>query len=430
MRIAFLAYRGNMKSGGQGIYLHALSRALAARGHEIEIFVGPPYPDPMPWARVEHLENQQFWAAGFSDDPRAFLPRDDPFRTLHPLNFYEYVVSRFGFLPEPFAFSLRGARALLRRIRAGSRYDIVHDVQSLSYGLLWLQALGLPVVTTVHHPLTVDRRFSLQRDRSFMEYKGTCTFYPVRTQGRVARRLDAVLTSSRISQLEIERGFGVARHRIHNVHNGVELPEPGRLEPREVPGELLFVGRGRDPNKGLEHLLAALTVLPSDLRLRVLDDFPMGTPLEKQLRDVRLRERVSFLGKVSREELEQAYRDAAIVVVPSLFEGFGLPAIEALAAGTPVVASEAGALPEVLSAAGAGKLVRPADPSALAKGISEVLEDWDGARRAAQRARPRIEEHFAWPRVAARTEAVYESVLRARRTTSPSRLSLSSAAPR
>jgi glycosyltransferase involved in cell wall biosynthesis len=413
MRIAFLAYRGNMKSGGQGIYLHSLTRTLAERGHEIDCFVGPPYPDPMTWARVEQIENQQFWSATYRKGRGAFLPRPDPFRIFHPLNFYEYAVSRFGYLPEPFAFSLRGARAVLARIRQGVRYDIVHDVQSVSYGLLWLRALGLPVVSTIHHPLTVDRRFSLRRDRNFKDFKGTFTFYPVRTQGRVARRLDGVITSSQVSAHEIVRGFGVRPERIHNVLNGVDLPPPGQLRTRPTPPELLYVGRTGDPNKGLEHLLAAMALLPAEVRLRVLDAFPVETELAEQVRGPRLRDRVDFAGKIPRADLETAYRTATVVVVPSLFEGFGLPAIEGLAAGTPVVATRAGALPEVLGRAGTGKLVAPADPAALAKGISETLEAWPQAQRAALAARSRIEASFSWPQVAERTEAVYRSVLAA-----------------
>ncbi len=414
MRIALLAYRGNMQSGGQGIYLHALTRELLRRGHEIDCFVGPPYPDPIPGARLGLIENQQFWIKRFKRERSAFLPRPDPLRILHPLNFYEYAVTRFGFLPEPFAFSLRAAREVIARLRRGVRYDLVHDVQSLGYGLLWLRALGLPVVATVHHPLTVDRRFSLQRDQTFSDYKGTLTFYPVRSQARVARRLDAVITCSGASAHEITHGFRVRPERVHNVLNGVDLPASGRRRPQPAEPELLFVGRAGDPNKGLEHLLAALALLPREIRLCVLDRFPEGTAMARQISAHGLASRIRFAGKVSRDELEAAYQRAALVVVPSLFEGFGLPAVEALAAGTPVVASRAGALPEILDVAGAGRLVPPGDPPALAKGISESLARWRSEQRAALAARTRIETGFSWPRVVARTEQVYRQVLHAR----------------
>jgi glycosyltransferase involved in cell wall biosynthesis len=411
VRLAFLAYRGSMQSGGQGVYLHALTRELAARGHEIDCWVGPPYPDPMPWAHVVHVENHRFWGARFDRRPGAFLPRPDPWRIFAPLSFLEFAVTRFGFLPEPLAFSLRAASALVGALRAGARYDVVHDVQSLGYGLLWLCALGLPVVSTIHHPLSVDRRSSLRRDRSFAERKGTLTFYPVGMQGRVARRIDAILTSSRVSRAAIERDFGVAPGRIHEVANGVTFPAPAPARARSARPELLFVGRCGDPNKGFEYLLRALALLPEEVCARVLDAEPIGTPLADELDALGLRARVRFVGKLSRDELERAYRDAALVVVPSLFEGFGLPALEALAVGTPVVATTAGAAPEVLGTAQAGRLVAPADPAALAKAIAETLEDWPREHARALAARARLEQAYAWPSIAARTEAVYRELV-------------------
>ncbi len=411
MRIAFLCYRGNMRSGGQGIYLHSLTRELAALGCEIDVFVGPPYPDPMPWARVTRLENEMFWGKRFEKRRGAFLPRPDPFSILRPLNFFEFAVTRFGFLPEPFAFSVRAAAALLRELRAGRRYDLVHDVQSVSYGLLFLQALGLPVVTTIHHPLSIDRRSSLARTQTFAERKGSLTFYPVRTQARTARRLAAILTSSDASRNAIVDDFGVRPERVHNVRNGVELPERPVRRARPEKLELLFVGRCGDPNKGLEYLLEAMALLPLDVGLRVLDYFPAYTALEKRIHALHLMGRVRFTGKVSSEELMRAYRDSAAVIVPSLFEGFGLPAIEALAAGTPVVASRAGALPEVIADAGAGTLVPPRDPAALAKAIADLLDRWDEAHAEAVAARPRIEAVFGWRPTAERTLARYERVI-------------------
>jgi glycosyltransferase involved in cell wall biosynthesis len=415
-RVALLCYRGNMQSGGQGIYLHALSRALAEQGHEVDVFVGPPYPDPMPWARVVELENHEFWGRGFDERPGAFLPRPDPWRILHPLNFAEYAVSRFGFFPEPLAFSLRAARELVRRARAGLRYDVVHDVQSLGYGLLWLRAAGLPVVATVHHPLSVDLRESLARARSAREVKGALTFHPVGMQGRVARRLEAIITSSEISRARIRADFRVSLRRIHNLHNGVLLPPSAGPRARPARPELLFVGRAGDPNKGLEVLLEALALLPGPLALRCLCEPPHpGDPVHAALRRLDLESRVSFEGKVPSVRLESAYREAAIAVLPSLFEGFGLPAIEALAAGTPVIASDAGALPEVLDRAGAGRRVPARDPRALAEAIRALLADWEAEQRKVLAARGQLEAAFGWPQVARRTAALYARVAAERR---------------
>ena len=414
MKVAFLAYRGSMQSGGLGIYLHSLTRQLAERGVEIDLYVGPPYPDPIPWVRTIEIENPHFWDKKFQPGWSGFLP-DSKLSIFRPLDFWEFLVTRFGFFPEPFAFSMRAASAVVANARRGVRYDLIHDVQTLGYGVLWLLALGVPVVSTVHHPLTIDRRTSLARDRSFLDYKGSLTFHPVRSQGRVARRLDAMITSSEASVEELARGFRVRRERIHNVSNGVDLPPPGGIRPRPERSELLFVGRGSDPNKGLEYLIEALAELPERVSLRLFDDPPgPGTSVRRKLDELGLHDRLRFDGKVPRAELEAALREATALVVPSLFEGFGLPAVEALAAGTPLIASAAGALPEVVSRAGTGVLVRPADSGALAKGILSVLEDWETHQRTAVAARERIERQFGWPEVAARTLAVYEKVLAAR----------------
>jgi glycosyltransferase involved in cell wall biosynthesis len=291
----------------------------------------------------------------------------------------------------------------------------------VSYGLLWVQALGIPVVTTIHHPLTVDLRSALVRARTFRETKGALTFYPVRSQARVARRLAGIVTSSEASRRQIESDFGVRPDRIHNVHNGVDLPAPGKRRSRPGQPELLFVGRCSDPNKGLEHLLGALAQLPEPFVLRVLDRFPADSSLERQVNELRIGHRIRWEGKLPRADLEAAFRDATIVVLPSLFEGFGLPAVEALAAGTPVVCTTAGALTEVILTAGVGTLVPPADPAALAAAIVGVWGRWEEEQAACVAARERIEQAFGWPEVAARTAQVYEHVraIRSKRPEEP-----------
>jgi glycosyltransferase involved in cell wall biosynthesis len=416
VKLALLAYRGTMRSGGLGIYLRDLTYELASAGHEIDLFVGPPYPDPMPWLREHRIHNDHFWDRRFRASWRAPIPEEQPFRIFRPLAFFEFASSLFGFLPEPFAFSVRAARAIVASLRAGARYDLVHDVQTLGYGLLWLRALGLPVVSTVHHPLTVDRQSSLRRDRTFREMKGTLTFYPVRTQARVARRVDAMITSSRASVGEIARGFGVPEARIFDVGNGVKLPPRGPRRARPAKPQLLFLGRRNDPNKGFTCLLQALARLPADVTLRVMDSPPVRgeTELLSLVADLKLHDRVRFEGKIPRPDLEAALASAAVVVVPSLFEGFGLPIVEALAAGTPVVATTAGAIPEVAARAGAGRLVAPSDAVALAAAIVETLRDWDREHHAAHETRARIEAEFGWPHVAARTAEIYARVLATR----------------
>ncbi len=411
LRIAFVAYRGNMHCGGQGVYLWFLARELAQLGHRVHVFVGPPYPDPMPFAvRVTRIENEMFWAKWFLRDWDHFLPAGRPLRVFHPLHFYELAASRLGFLPEPFAFSLRALSRLARRLREGQRYDVVHDVQCLGYGLLGIRALGLPVVSTVHHPLSVDRRASFLRDRSLRDAIGTAQFYPLGMQAFVARHLERVLTSSQASAERIVEDFRVRRERVRMLANGLDTalfcPDPA--QPRS-PTELLCIGRASDPNKGVHTLLAALSRLPDEVHLTLVDS--AESEARRWAGELGCGDRLRLAGRVSTEELVRLYRRAAIVVVPSRYEGFGLPAVEAMACGTPVVASAAGALPEVLAVGGGGRTVPPDDPVALAQAIRELLAAPEERRRLGARARPRIEAAYAWPRVAARTADIYREVL-------------------
>ena len=407
MNICLLSYRGNPYCGGQGVYLYFLSRELARMGHTPTVLVGPPDPWPMPWARMIPVESLNLWGVR-----RNFLPPAVPWRIFRPLNFFEFAATRFGFFPEMFIFSLRAAR-ILQNLFPGDNFDLFHDVQSLGYGLLLVKQFRRPLITTVHHPLTIDFRHSLERDRNFTEKYYTLVFYPLRMQGRVIRRCDRVLTSSRETAREIERDFGVHADRIRNVANGLdtEFFRPGNGTPRK-PHRLLFVGNTDDPKKGVRYLLEAMTHLPEKIRLTIVDDgFPCKTFAPDLARRLGLGGRVTFTGKLSAEDLRREYQSAQITVVPSLYEGFGLPAAESLACGTPVVGTTAGALPEVVGEEGTGILVPPRDARALTAGIQQALEDEGQREKMGKAGRERMVNLFSWRSVAERTVEVYKELI-------------------
>ena len=404
-----------MNSGGQGIYLWFLAREMARLGHEVSVLVGPPYPDEMPWATVERLPNEQFWAKWVLEQYDEIVPREDPLRILSPLQFYELAASRIGFLPEPFAFSVRAFRRMTQWLRAGRRFDIVHDVQCLGYGLLGLKALGLPVVTTVHHPLTVDRRASFVRDETFKDAVGTMKFYPIGMQSFVARRLDTVFTSSDVSGRQIAADFGVSPTRIRNVRNGLDVDvfsPDATVAKRER--SLLCVGRSTDPNKGVRTLVRALGQLPEDVTLTLVDDDSPDNQVRQWAAEVGVGTRLRLTGRVARDELVGLYRAASVVVVPSRYEGFGLPAVEAMACGTPVVATRAGALTEVLERTGGGLLAEVDDPASIAAAIASLLDRPEARAMMAKRGRERVALLFAWPRIAEATAEVYAEIVAAR----------------
>jgi glycosyltransferase involved in cell wall biosynthesis len=417
LRICFVAYRGNMECGGQGVYLWFLARELSRLGHRVEVFSGPPYPDAMPWADALHrVPNREMWAKWFTRDYSGMLGDRAGIEVLSPLNFYELAASRLGFLPEPFAFSCRAFRALSAALRQGARWDLVHDVQCLGYGLLGVRAMGLPTVATVHHPLTVDRRASFVRDTTLGEAVGTAQFYPVGMQAFVARRLDRVLTSSEASARRIVEDFRVPASRIANVWNGLDTdyyrPDPS---VERSAAELVCVGRAADPNKGIRTLVEALALLPEPVRLTLVDNNHPDNEVFRWAREAGVGSRLEVVGRLPRDELLHLYRRATLVVVPSRYEGFGLPAVEAMACGTPVVACGVGALPEVMRLAGGGPLVAADDPAALAQGIRELLENPERRTQISQQARARVEATFSWSRVAKTTVGVYREAIAERR---------------
>ena len=311
----------------------------------------------MPFAAdVTRLPNEQFWAGWFNKDRAKMLPR--PLRRVfEPLNFYESGREPDG-LPAR-AVRLQPARAARAsaRLKRGQRYDLVHDVQCLGWGLLPLSWLGLPVVTTVHHPLSVDRRASFDRDRNLREALGTMEFYPVGMQAAVARRMDCVFTSSRVSARALERDFGVSPRRLRMVANGVdtELFAPDASAVRD-PHELLCVGRAGDPNKGVRTLIEALAQVPAPARLTLVDDDHRDNPARGWAERAGVAERVQIAGRRIRGDAGRLYGAPALVVVPSRYEGFGLPAAEAMACGTPG-ACAAGRAARCVETGGGGVLV-------------------------------------------------------------------------
>jgi glycosyltransferase involved in cell wall biosynthesis len=400
LRIALLSYRSKPHSGGQGVYVRHLSRELAARGHHVEVFSGQPYPE---------LDDGPVLRAVPSLD---LYRDDDPFRTPAPgelrdwADVVEVAMMWGGAFPEPLTFSIRALRAL--RARPGD-FDIVHDNQGLGYGMLGLRRLGLPLVTSVHHPISVDKRLDLA-GRNLIERLGKHRWYGfVRMQGRVARRAGPLITVSSSSKDDICRDFLVSAGNVHIVPLGVDtrLFRP-REEPR-VPGRIVTVTSSDSPLKGLPTLLRAVAKLATERDAHLV---VIGTPsadTRRLVTQLALGDRVTFASGLPDAEYARVLASAEVAVVPSLYEGFSLPAVEHMASGTPLVASRAGALPEVTG--DAAQLVPPGDPEELSAALRGLLDDGGARAQLAARGLARVRMRFAWPAVAAATEALYQKVI-------------------
>ena len=406
LRIALLSYRSRPHSGGQGGYVRALSRELTALGHRVEVLSGQPYPE---------LDD----GVALTEVPSLDLYRDpDPFRTPRPSEFRDWIdVAEWAAMctaafPEPLTFSLRTARLLADR--AGD-FDVVHDNQSLGYGLLRIARSGVPTVATVHHPVAVDRDLELAAAPSARRRLTLRRWYAfTRMQARVVRRLDAVTTVSESSRRDIERHMGRPAARVDVIPVGIDAdvftpPAPGTTRDRH---SIVVVTSADVPLKGLVHLLEALAKLRTErpARLTVVGTARPGGPAEQAVERLGLHDAVHFTGPVPEAELVSLLRTAAVVAVPSLYEGFSLPAVEAMACAAPLVTTDAGALPEVVGP-DAGLRVRAGDVGELAAALLRVLEAPELGERLGRAGRERVLERYTWRTTAERTAEWYAEAL-------------------
>ncbi len=407
MKVLLLCYRGNPYCGGQGIYLYYLSSELAKLGAEVDVIVGPPYPDPLDdWATVYKMDNLNVWFLKTREIPYAKLKR--MFRNL---NFVDYLLTRFNIFPEMETFSIR-AFFFLRNLLGKKQYDIIHDINGLGWGLIPARYFGIPIVSTIHHPLTRDREADLMMDRSFWGMVTTLLFYPIAMQRVVIRFMDRVITSSREGVEELNRALGARKEKITYVYNGIDVHMFTNTGEEREERSLLFVGDTEDYKKGLIYLLEALRMLPEDVTLTIVDEGPpRKLTATKMVKKLGLENRVIFTGKVGIRELVSLYSRKTVLVMSSLYEGFGLPAAEAMACETPVVVTSAGALKEVVDH-NSGIIVEPKDSKALYAAIQTLLDD-NGLRiTMGKNGRKRAENNYAWPVAARKTMDVYRSVIR------------------
>lgn len=407
MRVLILGYRGNPYCGGQGIYIYNLSKELAKLGVTVDVMVGPPYPDPLEeWATVYKIENLNIWSIKTKD-----IPYENLKRIFSPWNFVDYILTRLHLFPEMETFSFR-AFFELEKILKTKKYDLIHDIQSLGWATVPMKGYGIPIITTVHHPLTKDREADLQRNWGLWDKTTTILFYPLVMQGFVIRRLDRIITSFKEGVDELQKAFRVKREKVSVVYNGMDVDMFRNTgEPREE-NALLFVGNTEDTKKGLVYLFEAMTMLPEDVTLTIVDDGPPKKMTAGDLiKKYNIGHRVRFTSKVTYEELVSLYSRKTVLVMSSLFEGFGLPAVEAMSCQTPVVVTTAGSLKEVVSPE-CGMLVPPQDPKALKDAIMKLLKNKKLREKMGKAGRKRAVENFSWPVAAKNTLEVYKKVIK------------------
>jgi len=301
-----------------------------------------------------------------------------------------------GGFSEPYTFGRRVAKYLSKKEH---NYDLVHDNQCLAYGLLDIQKSGLPVVATLHHPITRDFQLALNAATNSWQRLLVRRWHSfLRMQGKVVRELNHVLTVSVQSQHDIAEAFGRPLQNIPVMYNGIDTDVFKPLKGINRQANLLITTSSADqPLKGLRFLLEAMVQLRETypaLRLQVIGKLKAGGNTESLLHRLKLTQAVEFTSGISTDELVEHYNRATLAVSPSLYEGFGLPAGEAMACETPVIASDGGALPEVVGEA--GLVVAAGDSFSLAEAICQLLQNPDQRRQLGKSGRKRILNKFSW----------------------------------
>jgi glycosyltransferase involved in cell wall biosynthesis len=400
-----------MFCGGQGIYAAYLAKEWKLAGHDVHVFAGPPYPELEEGIPLHKIHNDNVFGA---EHPDYFDPAR-PFSLLRPLSLWELGVSKFGVFPEMQTF---GFRMMMRwkQFQEKYKFDVVFDNQTLSWGLLAIQAMGVPVVSVIHHPLHIDREADFTIDARLVKKIKRTLYFPLFMQERVAPRLANIVTVSEASRKEIERYFKIPEKQIPVVYNGTDAEIFHPCPDVEKDADLLFVGRTEDRKKGIGTMIEALSLLPEHITLKIVDGrIPSDGLVPKLIRKFRLENRVTIIDKMlSREDLVRQYSSGRAVIVPSFFEGFGFPASEAMACGVPVIANAAGALPEVVGTDGRSGLLVPArDAQAMAQAARDILLTPGKAEEMGRAARRRVQHVFRWDDAAASLVEVFKDTIRA-----------------
>jgi glycosyltransferase involved in cell wall biosynthesis len=404
LKICFLTYRGNPTCGGQGIYTKRICRALRDLGHDVSVVSGPPYPEldqNIPLFKLPSLDL-------YNPENLFRVPQFHEF--LSPINTLEWLDFSTGGFPEPLTFSLRAYNFFRSN---SNHFDIIHDNQCLSYGLLGIKRLGYPLVATIHHPITVDRNTEIKTAKYPWSKLKVMRWYSfIGMQKRVSKKLSHIITVSDCSKRDLAKEFMISPKKFRVTPNGIDtdvfypLPQIKRHENR-----LIVTTSADTPLKGLAYLLTAVASIAKkrDIKLTVIGKPKRGSGVLNLIKKLELKNHLEFTDRIDDKDFAYYYALSSIAVVPSVYEGFGFPAGEAMACRIPVISTTGGALAEVVG--DAGILVPPADAGALERAILDLLDNPDKREKLAEAGYKRVQEHFTWKKAAEKVVDVYREAI-------------------
>ena len=405
LRLAYLTYRGKPHVGGQGVYTRHLTKALADLGHHVEVYGGQPYPVLDPRVELHRLPSLDIFNDQFPGRFPAYWELNNWPNGLEALYFLK------GTFAEPLTFSLRAYRALQDRV---NDFDLVHDNQCLGKHILSIEKI-IPTIVTLHHPITKDRKLEMQHTKNYWKRRGISRWYSfVKMQGKVASRLPRIVVVSENSIADIHTDMKVSLDRMRLVPVGVD---PDLFKPipsvERKPHHLITTASADVALKGLAYLLEAVAKLRTerDIHLTIIGK-PRDGASADLITSLGLSDCITYVSGVSDERIVELYAESTLAVVPSLYEGFSLPSIEAMSTGICLVATTGGALPEVTGRDGDTVLsCPPGDADALAAALRRGLDDEQLRAKIGAAGRTRVVERWSWRHCASLTVDQYREVL-------------------
>jgi len=404
LKVGLLSYRSHPYSGGQGIYIKHLSRALNSLGHDVSVLSGPPYPELDDNVELIKIPSLGLFESG---------ERLEAFRLSflwNPIDFYEWITVMTGGFPEPYTY---GKRVIKKLKDSNFKFDVLLDNQSLSDSLLEIQE-NHPLAVTIHHPITKDHRLEMESATSWKEKLSSSrwhNFLPM--QKRVAPQLNHIICVSQPSKEDVISEFNVDENKITVIPNGIDIDtfKPS-LVAKTLGFRIVTTASADIPLKGLRHLILALP--------RVMDEFPLTSlvvigkspeksNLDKLIDDLDLQDKITFKSGISELEIVKIYHDSDIAVIPSLYEGFGFGAGEAMACGVPLISTDSGGLKQVIG--DAALKISPGSVKEIEDGIFKLFNEEETRKELSIKGRKRMEELFDWKIAASNYIDVFKTLI-------------------
>ena len=401
LKIGLLSYRSHPYSGGQGIYVKHLSKALAELGHEVDVISGQPYPELDERVNLVKVPSLNIFEE--EDRFRSFKMN----YLMNPLSLFEWLSVMTGGFPEPYTYGVRVNRYLKKRL---GDYQIIHDNQSLSYALLHIQQ-NFPLVTTIHHPITRDHKLELENAKNWKQRLSSNRWHGfLRMQKKVAPSLKAIITPSHSSKIDISNEFSVNKDFIDVVHNGIDTEtfKPNDNKKR-IKNRIITTASADVPLKGLKYLINALPKIISlypDTELVVIGKAKNNGETMKLIKKLNLLPHIHFKSNLKEEDIVDLYASAELAVIPSLYEGFGFGAGEAMSCGVPLISTLSGGLEDIVK--GSCYEIEPGSSVQIENAVIDLFDNEEEMKRVALLGRKRILEKFNWRQAAKGYLAIYE----------------------